>query len=52
MKTIVIPDVHQRINNVKWVLENEKDYDEVVYLADWFDSFYDPPLEIESTSGI
>jgi hypothetical protein len=43
MKTIVIPDVHQRINNVKWILENEKDYDEVVYLGDHFDSFFDPP---------
>jgi len=43
MKTLVIPDVHQRINNVKWILENEKDYDEVVFLGDWFDSFFDPP---------
>ena len=43
MKTLVIPDVHQRINNVKWVLENEKDYNEVVFLGDWFDSFFDPP---------
>ena len=43
MKSLVIPDVHQRINNVKWILENEKDYDEVVFLGDWFDSFFDPP---------
>jgi len=43
MKTLVIPDVHQRINNVKWILENEKDYDEVVYLGDHFDSFLEPP---------
>jgi hypothetical protein len=43
MKTIVIPDVHQRINNVKWILENEKDYDEVVWLGDYFDSFFEPP---------
>jgi predicted phosphodiesterase len=43
MKTLVIPDVHQRVNSVKWILENEKDYDEVVFLGDWFDSFFDPP---------
>lgn len=43
MKTLVIPDVHQRINNVEWILENEKGYDEVVFLGDWFDSFFDPP---------
>lgn len=43
MKTIIIPDVHQRVDSVKWILENEKNYDEVVFLGDWFDSFYDPP---------
>jgi len=43
MKTLVIPDVHQRVNFVKHILENEKEYDEVVFLGDWFDSFFDPP---------
>lgn len=43
MKTIVIADVHQRIDSVKRVLEAEKDYDEVVYAGDWFDSFLEPP---------
>jgi hypothetical protein len=43
MRTIVIPDVHQRVDFVKAILEAEKDYDEVVYLADWFDSLWDPP---------
>ena len=43
MKTLVIPDIHQRVNNVKSILEEEKDYDEVVFLGDWFDSFYEPP---------
>ena len=42
MKTIVIPDVHQRTEFVKKALE-EKNYDEVVFLGDWFDSFFDPP---------
>lgn len=43
MKTIVIPDVHQRIDSVKRILEAEKYYDEVVFIGDHFDSFYDPP---------
>lgn len=43
MKTLVIPDVHQRVDSVKWILENEKNYDEVVFLGDWFDSFFEPP---------
>ena len=43
MKTLVIPDVHQRVDVVKSILEAEPHYDEVVYLGDWFDSFFDPP---------
>ena len=43
MKTLVIPDVHQRVDSVKWILEAETVYDEVVFLGDWFDSFFDPP---------
>jgi hypothetical protein len=42
MKTIVIPDVHQRTQDVEKVL-NENTYDEVVFLGDWFDSFWEPP---------
>lgn len=43
MKTVVIPDVHQRVTSVKQILEQEKDFDEVVFLGDWFDSFFEPP---------
>jgi len=43
MRTLVIGDIHQRIDSVKRILETEKNYDEVVFLGDWFDSFYDPP---------
>jgi|688.fasta_scaffold97137_5 hypothetical protein len=43
MKTIVIPDVHQRTQAVRHILNHETDYDEVVFLGDWFDSFYEPP---------
>jgi len=44
MKTIVIPDTHQRVNNIKQILEKETDYDEVVFLGDYFDSFFEPPV--------
>lgn len=44
MKTIVIPDVHQRTKFVQYILDAETDYDEVVFLGDWFDSFFDPPI--------
>jgi predicted phosphodiesterase len=43
MKTIVIPDVHQRVQSVRNILNHEKIYDEVVFLGDWFDSFFEPP---------
>ena len=43
MKTLVIPDVHQRVRSVRHILNTETDYDEVVFLGDWFDSFYEPP---------
>jgi hypothetical protein len=42
MKTLIVPDIHQRIHNVEKVL-NKEDYDEVVFLGDWFDSFLEPP---------
>ncbi len=43
MKTLIVPDVHHRIENVKKVLEKE-DYNEVVFLGDWLDSFHEPPI--------
>ena len=43
MKTLVIPDVHQRTQFVRHILNTETNYDEVVFLGDWFDSFYEPP---------
>lgn len=44
MKTIVIPDIHQKTHLVKEILEQEPSYDEVVFLGDWFDSFESPPI--------
>ena len=43
MKTLIIPDVHQRVYNVEKAL-NGLNYDRVIFTGDWFDSFYEPPL--------
>lgn len=43
MKTLVIPDIHQRLDFVESILKKEKEYDEVIFLGDWFDSFLEPP---------
>jgi len=42
MKTLVIPDVHQKVEWVCSILEREK-YDEVVFLGDWVDTLESPP---------
>jgi hypothetical protein len=44
VKTLVIADIHQKIHIADKVLAAEKDYDEVVFLGDWFDSFQEPPI--------
>lgn len=44
MKTIVIADIHQKTHIAEKVLAEEKSYDEVVFLGDWFDSFQEPPV--------
>jgi hypothetical protein len=43
MKSIIIPDIHQRVNFVEMFLSEVPDYDEVIFLGDWFDSFLEPP---------
>jgi len=44
MKSIIIPDIHQKTHLVESILKKEKDFDEVVFLGDWFDSFQEPPV--------
>jgi hypothetical protein len=43
MKTIVIADIHQRTQSVEAVLKENKEYDKIIFLGDWFDSFHNPP---------
>jgi hypothetical protein len=45
MKTLVIPDIHQDLEGVNKIfkIENLESFDEVIFLGDWFDSFYEPP---------
>ena len=49
MKTIIIPDLH---THVEWVEEfiDEQKADEVVFLGDYFDDFYDTPEIAENTA--
>lgn len=42
MRTLVIPDIHQRVDTLGRILDSQP-YDEVVFLGDWFDSHLDPP---------
>ena len=41
MKTIIIPDIHNRVKQAEAILAHEKDYDKVVFLGDYFDSWGD-----------
>lgn len=43
MRTVVVPDVHQRIDWVGRVLSAETTADEFVFLGDWLDSWSDAP---------
>lgn len=47
MKTIIIPDLHNRVNWIEQTLSSPilKPYDMIVYLGDYFDNFYDTPRD-------
>jgi len=47
MKTIIIPDLHNRVNFVEPALTSPilQPYDNVVFLGDYFDDFYDTPRD-------
>lgn len=49
MKILVIPDIHQRVNSVDRILQRESDFDKVIFLGDFFDS-YDPEVGARETA--
>ena len=49
MKYLVIPDVHQKLDKVKRIVENNK-FDKLISLGDWFDNFYDSPEDSMRTA--
>jgi hypothetical protein len=49
MRTLVLPDVHQRIDKVEKIIENNT-FDTLISLGDWFDDFYDTPDRAEMTA--
>jgi len=42
-KLLIIPDTHQEIFFIEQILKQEKDFDRIIHLGDWFDSFLEPP---------
>ena len=41
MKTLVVSDIHNKIDVVQKILDKESSVDEVIFLGDWFDDFDD-----------
>lgn len=44
MRTLIIPDVHLKIDKVNFILKNST-YDKVIFLGDYFDDFNDTEIE-------
>lgn len=49
MKTLIIPDVHQKLQKLDKILENNT-FDQLISLGDWFDDFYDTPVHTQKTA--
>src|SRR5574343_655847 len=39
MKTLIVPDIHENLTDLKPILSG-MDYDNVVFLGDWFDKYH------------
>lgn len=52
MKTLVIPDVHNKIHKVDQILADTQELqpDEIVFLGDYFDSYHDHPFDALKTA--
>jgi len=49
MRTLVIPDVHQKLGKLNKILENNT-FDKLVSLGDWFDNFHDTSIQARKTA--
>lgn len=49
MKTLIIPDVHQKLFKLERILDNNT-FDRLISLGDWFDDFYDTPEQAKKTA--
>ena len=49
MRTLIIPDVHQKLHKVEKILENNS-FDKLISLGDWFDDFYDTSIQARKTA--
>lgn len=52
MKTIIIPDLHNRFSFVELALMSPvlQPYDRAIFLGDYFDDFYDTPQDVASSA--
>ena len=51
MKTLVISDVHNKIEIVQKILDKESSVDEVIFLGDWFDDFEDTISDVSCVAN-
>ena len=50
MKSLIIPDIHNRIHVADSIIARHTDVDEIVFLGDFFDNFDDTPEEAFTTA--
>lgn len=48
MKILIIPDIHNHVDNVNFILKQE--YDKAIFLGDYFDSYNDTPADALKTA--
>jgi len=51
MKTLIIPDIHNKIHVVDKILASEGNYDRAIFLGDYFDDFSDTEYQAIATAN-
>lgn len=49
MKSLIVPDIHNRFQRAEDIIAREADVDEIVFLGDYLDSWDDSPEEMRDT---